>query len=133
MRRRIGGYTDFGSIQIPPRAQPIILTDREDGTLWLVSFNTDDPERLSISDTFSTIQRKDGARVYAADDGPKMDEDGQFTLIVRGGNIGLEFTEFPRAITARDDSPPYARKLSAQRELLVDTLDLETIHLGYNT
>lgn len=134
MRPRIRGYTDLGPIQIPPRPQAIILTDRDDGTQWLVSFNTTEPERLSITDTFSTIQRREGARVYEADDGPKMDEDGQFTLFVRGGRIGLEYNEFATGITARDDEPPYARTSSTSRELLIDITDPNgDIHLGYNT
>lgn len=133
-RRRIHGYTDFGRIQIPTRPSAIILTDRADGTQWLVSFNTTAPERLSINDAFSTIQRREGARVYEANDGPKLDEDGQFTLIIRGGHIGVEFTEFPRPVTARDDQPPYARTTSAFRQLLIDTTDAnDDLHLGYNT
>lgn len=132
-RRLRNGYSNLGPIQIPPRPQAIVLTDRADGTKWLVSFNTTAPERLSIVSAYATIQRREGLRIYEADDGPKMDEDGEFTLIIRGGHIGLDYATFPRYETARDDSPPYARQTSAQRELIMDNVNPNTSHLGYST
>lgn len=132
-RRLQNGYSDLGPIQIPPRPQAIVLTDRADGSKWLVSFNTSSPERLSIVSSYSTIHRKEGIRSYEADDGPKMDEDGEYTLIIRNGHIGLDYAPFSRAETGRDDSPPYARKTSTQRELIMDNINPITFHLGYNT
>lgn len=133
-RRLRNGYTDLGPIQIPPRPQGIVLTDRADGTRWLVSFNTASPERLSINSIYSTIQTTEGVRVYEANDGPKMDEDGEFTIILRNGRIGLEYNQFSRSTTARDDPPPFARKTSEIRKLLLDIIDPNgDIHIGYNT
>lgn len=133
-RRLRSGYSDLGPIQIPPMGEAIVLTDRADGTRWLVSFNSTAPERLSISSDYSTIQRREGVRIYAADDGPKMDEDGQFTLIIRRGQIGFDYTPFPRKVTARDDAPPYSRQNAAQRvqrKLSMNGLDPAILHIGY--
>lgn len=130
-RRQVNGYSNLGPIQIPPRPQAIVLTDRADGTKWLVSFNSNPPERLSIVSNYDTIRRREGVRLYEANDGPKMDEDGEFTLIIRGGRIGLDYTPFPRSQTARDDSPPYSRQSSSQRELIMSNTNPTTFHLGY--
>lgn len=132
-RRLRSGYSNLGSIKIPPQSQAIILTDRGDGTLWLVSFNASASERLSISSEYSTIQRLEGIRFYEANDGPKMDEDGEFTLIIRDGHIGFQYDLFPRYETARDDSPPYARTSSSQRELIMDSVNPNIVHIGYKT
>lgn len=132
-RRLPNGYSNLGPIQIPPRPQAIVLTDRADGSLWMVSFNTTAPERLSINSDYSTIRNLEGVRLYAADDGPKMDEDGEYSLIIRGGHIGFDYNPFPRYETARDDSPPFARQTSDQRELIMDSVDPLVVHIGYNT
>lgn len=128
MNRRLrSGYTDLGRIQIPPRPQAIVLTDRGDGSKWLISFNTTAPERLSIVSDYDTIQRIEGIRIYEANDGPKMDEDGEYTLIIRNGRLGFDYNRFPRQVSARDDSPPYARQSINERELIMDSL----AHIGY--
>lgn len=132
-RRLRNGYSDLGPIQIPPHPQALVLTDRADGTKWLVAFNSDTPERLSIVSNYVTIRRREGVRTYEADDGPKMDEDGEYTLIIRSGHLGLDYTPFPITETARDDSPPFARQTSAQRELIMDSVNPIMLHLGYNT
>lgn len=132
-RRRTNGFSDLGSIQIPPRPQAIVLTDRADGSRWLVSFNTTSPERLSISSDYSTIQKREGFRIYEANDGPKMDEDGEYTLIVRSGHIGFDYTPFVRGEIARDDSPPFARQASAQRELIMSNIEPARAKIGYKT
>lgn len=132
-RRLRNGYSNLGPIKIPPQPQAIILTDRANGSLWMVSFNTTSPERLSISSIYSTIQTIEGIRLYANDDGPKMDEDGEYTLIIRNGHLGFDYNPFPRYETARDDSPPYARQTADQRELIMDGVNPISAHIGYNT
>lgn len=135
-RRLRGGYSDLGPIQIPSMPQGIVLTDRADGTLYLVSFNTTPPEHLSITTDFSTIQHREGVRIYAADDGPKMDEDGEFTLIISNGQIGFDYTPFPRKVLARDDAPPFARQNTsqrAQRQIIMDSLEPAILHIGIKT
>lgn len=130
-RRLRSGYSDLGRVQIPPRPQIIILTDRVDGSQWMVSFNSSAPERLSIVSTFSTIQRLEGARIYSANEGPTMDEDGEFILFIRGGRIGLEYSKFAIGEIALADAPPYARQTSDQRQLNLDSINPRVVHLGY--
>src|SRR6185369_13500294 len=132
-RRLKNGFSDLGKIQIPPRAVAFVLTDRADGTKYLVSFDSTNPEHLSITTDFVRIQKYEGVRVYTADEGPVMDEDGEYMLFVQNGHIGIEYIPFPVWERAADNAPPYARQFSAQRELLLDTLNLATLHLGYET
>ena len=127
-----GGYTDLGPIQIPPRPQTVVLTDRDTGQEWAVSFNSTLPTHLSITDDFSTIERLEGVTRYAANEGPVMDEDGQFILMIRNSHIGLEYRQFPIWETAADTMPPYARQTRAQRELIIDTTNPDFANIGYN-
>jgi hypothetical protein len=132
-RRLKSGYSDLGRIQIPPMAQAIVLTDRDTGALWLVAFSPTLPEHLSITSDFSRIQRRDGVVTYPAGEGPAMDEDGQYILMVRNGRIGLDYNLFPTWQKARDGAPPYARTISDKRELILDSIDPLITHLGYET
>lgn len=119
-RRLKNGYSDLGPISIPPHGVAFVLTDRADGTKYLVSYNiTSAVERLSINTVYSTIQKKEGVRIYAADDGPYMDEDGQYRIFVRAGRIGLDYAEFPRAVVDEDQAPPYSRTPSTQQKLII--------------
>lgn len=133
MRAQRGGYTDLGRIQIPPLSPAIVLTDRTDGSLWLLSFNNSGTDQLSINSDFSAIQRKEGVRIYEASTGPAMDEDGEFTIFVRSGRIGIDFNPFPRPVVAYDNAPPYARQSSAQRQMKISTLNTITLRIGFNT
>lgn len=126
------GYTDLGSIQIPPRPQGIVLTDRNDGSLWLLSFSTNPRERLSIVNTYSTIQRSEGVTIYGPYEGPVMDEDGEFQLMLRGGRLGFDYRPFPVGTQAKDNMVPYARISRDQRQLLIDSLNPLVVHIGYN-
>lgn len=120
-RKMRNGYTDFGGIQIPPRAQAFVLTDRDTGTKYLVSYNTDSfgVTRLSLNTDYANIQRVDGVQSYEAYDGPKIDTDGQYTVIVRSGRIGYDYTAYPRAITDMDQAPPYSRTTSSQKQVII--------------
>lgn len=132
MRKQRGGYTDFGSIQIPPLSPAIVLTDRADGSLWLLSFNSTF-ERLSINSDFSTIKNKEGVRIYEANLGPAMDEDGEFTIFVRSGRVGIDYNPFPRPVIAYDNAPPYARQSASQRQMKISALNIALLRIGYNT
>jgi hypothetical protein len=134
-RRLRSGYSNLGPIQIPPRAAAFVLTDRDDGTLYLVSFNTDTVERLSINTNYASIQRREGVRIYEADDGPYMDEDHEYRIFVRAGRIGLEYTPSERAISDIDQAPPYARKTNDEEEIILDQEDVDPllIHIGLET
>lgn len=130
IRRLPSGYSNLGPIQIPPRPQAVVLTDRDNGQRWLVSFNSGAPIRLSIIDQYSTIQRLEGVRQYDVDSGPVMDDKGEIILILRHGNLGLEYTPNPVWQTDRDDPPEYARKSGAELQMFISTQDISTVHLG---
>lgn len=125
------GYSDFGSIQIPPYPQIVILTDRADGSLWMVGFNTtSSPERLSINTAFGTIQKSEGARVYKAFEEPYIT--GDYRLIVRNAHIGLEYLPLPFGIKDNDDPPIYAQNLPRSIRLVgIDNENPATVHIEY--
>lgn len=128
-KRLPSGFSDLGPIEIAPVAQAFVLTDRADGSLWLVSLNTTFPTRLSIVDDFGTMQRREGVKIYEAADGPVFGINGQYRLMLRGGRIGVEFTPFATGIQDRDDPPLYARSRFHQGALDLDTIDVRTLHI----
>lgn len=127
------GYSDLGPVQIPPYPQIVVLTDRADGSQWLVSFNatTSIPERLSISSIFASIQKSEGARVYGIDDGPYIGN-GDYKLIIRGGRIGLEYIPFPNGIEDFNAPPIYAETLTRSTRLVrIDSENPSVAHIKY--
>jgi DNA-binding beta-propeller fold protein YncE len=135
-RRLRSGYTDFGGIKIPPNAPAVVLTDRADGTLYLVSFNTTNSVlRLSLNTSYSTISRREGIRIYEANDGPYVDEDGRYKLIVRSGRIGFDYIPYPTGIADIDQAPNYARTTSGEEEMIIDQTDTNPllVHIGIRT
>lgn len=126
-RRLRSGYFDLGPFKLPIRPQAVILTDRDDGTKWLISFNTSAPERLSINTEYATLYNKEDIRTYSANDGPRMDEDGEYRLMVRGGRLGFDYTPFSQAISASSDNPSYARLGNDMRLLIMDGI---LVHIG---
>lgn len=91
--KRFSGY-DMGPIRIPPLPQYLVLTDRDDGTEWLVTYNTTEPSDddlgyISITDEIPTTPDK---TIYAAYEEPFFRyDDGRLTrLIIRGGYLGAE-------------------------------------------
>lgn len=131
-RRLRSGYSDLGAITIPPVPQTIVLTDRADGSLWAISYN-ESFERLSLNSDFATLRNLEGVRLYGPFEGPPMDEDGEFTLMVRNGHIGLDYNVFPVWEEGLDAAPPYARKTTGFRKLKISTTNPATTHIGYTT
>lgn len=89
-RATVGSYIDFGTLRIPPIPQGIVLTDRDDGTLWLLSYSTAEESEdglgyISINDAIPPARER---YVYDAYDEPKFH--GTFRLLVRGGYLGYE-------------------------------------------
>lgn len=111
MRRRWrAGYADFGRIQIPPLPFPLILTDRADGTLWLVSYTLTPPysDGYGFITINSTLPTRPNRRIYAANEEPWLPAPYPTRLIVRNGYLGVEITDFPQAHTDQDQAPLYA-------------------------
>lgn len=130
-RRKKNGYSDFGAIQIPPRPNPMVLTDRTTGLQWMLSFETN-PDRISITQDLSALQKREGARVYDKDDGPAFDQDGEFTIFIDNGRLGVKYTPFPGHEVAFDNAPIYARQVNDQRAVNLDTLNVATLHIGFS-
>lgn len=109
----------MGSIQIPPLPPQIIMTDRDTGTLWLLSHTTTPPAAdgwgfISINDTYDT---RNDVVVYSAYEGPVVlagdPPDTTIRLLIRGGLLGYETEPFIRGIGERNQAGHYTRKGSA--------------------
>jgi hypothetical protein len=130
------GYSDLGPITIPPRPQAIMLTDRNDGSQWLVWYNPGPPERLSIYNdpaTIALLSRQEGLRIYSATDaGPIFTEDGRFLMILRGGRIGFDFEPYEQGVENASDAPLYARNgvNAIQINLVANPISVTNAHIG---
>src|SRR5262245_52254782 len=104
-RRTVQGYLDMGRIQIPPLPQNIILTDRADGTQWLLSHSdrtepsSDGEGHIAIISNFHLTDSD--YVIYGAYDEPVLKEDPRVRLIVRGGRLGYDIEELPRMVQDR--------------------------------
>lgn len=97
-RRRVQGYTDLGRIRIPPLPQYTIMTDRADGTKWLLQWNTthfsiDGNGYISITTVLPSTPDK---LIYGPYEGPFVQEQNAaqgnpvLRLLIRGGRLGYE-------------------------------------------
>lgn len=127
MRRKVAGYLDMGKITIPSLPQGIAFTDRDDGTVWLLTHDTDaespdDAGHIAINDT---IPRHMNYRLYSAYDGPVFGAVPQLLrLLVRGGRLGYEPVDFGFATTDIDRAPIMTRNNEDRRhfgEIIVPT------------
>jgi hypothetical protein len=85
-RRQVMGYVDYGSAAIPPLPDGVVLTDRDDGTLWLVSHDMTVPDAMvTITDTWPTRLK---VSIYPANEGPYIGPNAM--LFVRGGLLGID-------------------------------------------
>lgn len=73
-------------VRIPPLPQQIIMTDRADGTLWLLSYSGD---FVSINNVFSA---RNDTTIYGPYDGPILADGDRVDckLLIRGGYLGYE-------------------------------------------
>ena len=113
--RKVKGYADFGPIRIAPLPQGIVITDRDDGTLWLLS-HTQDPVGpdgegyVSINDY---IHPAIHYNVYEAYEEPIVDIipiRQAIRLLVRGGYFGYEIVNFGHATSDINHGPIQTRK-----------------------
>lgn len=102
--QRVWSNPDIEWMRIPSLPQQIILTDRDDGTLWLLSHSfVDDPGdgfgRISINDEFST--GFGDYEVFGPYEGPVIPgPENDIVLLVRGGYLGYELRYSGRANAA---------------------------------
>ncbi len=113
MRRHVAGYTDMGRIRIPPLPYGTVLTDRADGTLWLLTHTQslpgpDGEGYFSITDV---IPRSVNTRVYAAYDEPPVESQPNMRVIIRNGSLGVEVpVDRGQGVTDMDVAPLQTRK-----------------------
>lgn len=133
IRTTRAGYADFGPQHIPPYPELVVLTDRNDGSQWLVGVNVSPPERLSIISPYVAIKAAGNVVVYDKDSGPYFATgNGLFKLMLRGGRIGLEYNAFPPGVKGYSSAPIYPQSLARdQRVLDISTVDPLTAHLEY--
>lgn len=78
-------------VRIPPLPQQIIMTDRDDGTLWLLTYSGD---HIAINSVFNA---RNDTTTYGPYDGPILSdgEHNDVRLLVRGGYLGYEADPAP--------------------------------------
>lgn len=130
MTRRWRGYYDMGGIRIPPLPSGIVLTDREDGTLWLLSHNVTEssPDDLGYISITTTIPSNMTTRTFDAFDEPFVGTDPRLRLLVRDGYLGFEIEDLPQGITDRDTARNLTRRAFAAetREIIKPSTWQET-------
>lgn len=128
-RRTINGYLDMGKIRIPPLPEQIVMTDRADGTLWLLSHNNtilsdDRYGYISINSAFDT---RNDVVIYPAYEGPLVlagdPPETTIRLLIRGALLGYETEPFIRGIGLRSQAGFYTRKgvSSETRKIIIPT------------
>lgn len=85
-------------VRIPPLPYGFVLTDRADGTLWFLSHTVADPGPdgngyITITDTIPEATPDMDLKVFPAEDGPIVDSDPLFRMLIRGGRLGMELVE----------------------------------------
>jgi hypothetical protein len=109
--RYAGAFRDYGRIRIPSLPSGIILTDRADGTLWLISHNLD----AASSDGFGYISIRTPmpnviTKTYQAGEEPYFNDDPTYRLIIRNGYLGVEILPLSPHVADQDNAPIYTRK-----------------------
>lgn len=88
-----GGGTWMGGTFLPVFTQFMILTDREDGTLWLLTHYVTEAGRDYFAITDEWNARKQPLVEYGPYDGPYLPNHPHLRFFIRGGRIGYEEIE----------------------------------------
>lgn len=83
MRRQINGYVDMGQPQIPPRPNYIVMTDRSNGTDYVLAY-TGGTGTATIAPS-ATMPRSPDVSRFGAYDGPYLN--GAVRLYMSGGTL----------------------------------------------
>jgi hypothetical protein len=109
---------------IPYLPVHVILTDRDDGTLWHLTFTEDPPAAdghgyISINDSLPGDDKP--RQIYPAYSEPFVtgtyirqklrDQAGRYRLIVRGGYLGVDFEPLREGRSDRGNPGPWASEL----------------------
>lgn len=108
-RKTYHGYTNMGRVRVPPLPVHIIMTDRDDGTEWVL-IHTSDGE-IGVNDE-ALGNHKDFQR-FGPYDGPYLPRVPQIRLFVRGGRLGYEYETLPPWLSDRDQRRVMTRRGTA--------------------
>lgn len=105
------GYPDFGPTRLPVIPMVLVLVDRDDGTLWSLSWNSvdfsppDSDGRASVTDV--QIDKFFGQRLPQAFDGVYLENN--YVLFIRSGRLGLD-DKFVGQTNLEIGPPQFARQ-----------------------
>lgn len=109
-------------MRLPPAPARVVMTDRANGTRWLLSystaFNTSDGfGHFSITDDLTeTVNRGELPRIYGAYDGPYLASTPIVRLLIRNGYLGYDIVE-QTGVASMDSPPVYGRKPAFNRSV----------------
>ena len=109
----VRGYPTLGPQRRPFIPHHFILTDRDDGTLWHLSWSTsgaatpDGLGRIMISDTLPHPEWD--RKVFLVGEEPLLAGDPRIRLFVRGGRLGMDIVPLPQGIRDMDQRRIVAR------------------------
>lgn len=86
-----------------PRPGIVVLTDRDDGTLWRLVHDLD-TIRVGISSYTIARWQQAAFRVYPAGEEPVLSLNPTIRLIVRGGYLGYEVDALTAPVTDKDNA-----------------------------
>lgn len=110
-------YSNFGKGKIPPLPVHLILTDRDDGTLWRLIHVIDPPADDGLGYIGITDNIPDeytDRRTYKAFSGPILGPFPHRRMLVRGGYLGFEFIVLPGFQQDQDQARILTRRLLKQ-------------------
>lgn len=90
----------LGFAAVPALPQFIVLTDRDDGTQWVLSHSAD-RYRISLRTVDEALRANPAwqdAKFYEADQGPVLATEPRVQLLVRGGRLGYEIETLPKGV-----------------------------------
>ena len=106
--RRVKGFTDLGSIRIPPIAATLVLTDRATGTEYALIHDSAG-DFIGLDDAASRVDVA-SAVVFSAFQGPILSADPTVRLLVRNGFLGYEVTALATSVADLDGSRVLSRR-----------------------
>lgn len=120
-RRSKQGYYRMGPVRIPPLPAIVGLTDREDGTIWYLTHDTDFT-RIALNSDLSEVNIAPSDRyqdfiIYGAYEGPYLDKNIQ--LMVRDGRIGYDYRATQPGVSFYGYPPPWTRRRVEQRHFKI--------------
>lgn len=108
-RRVVKGFTDLGTVRVPPLPTRIVLIDRADGTFYALLHDGTSSDRIAL-DSLASRTSGDDIRIFAAFDGPVINAPNPHRLLVRNGALGYEEMVLTSHLSDRDEAPVLCRR-----------------------